>query len=136
MSKTKKTSEQLADFLSFTRVVTSFCEFAKGSVSDDDKKSQDLMHQLELGTYKERQKFATQLANVRKHRRHYKDYITINEELCEYIKSPEFVKVYRRLEQILGTIRKQERYVEGKRSYNPRILDTLTIRTTSEEEGT
>lgn len=135
MSRLKKSSEHLSEFLSFVRCVRTFREFAENTVSDDDKKSQDIMHQIELGCYKDRAKFATQLAHIRQHRRKYKDYITINQQLCDYFNSQEFVKVYNKLEQILGDVRKQERYVESHRTYNPRILTTLTIPTAHEEEG-
>ena len=44
------------------------------------------------------------------------------------------IQVYRKLEQLLGKIRKKESEIEGQRAYRPRVLDNLTIRTVSKEE--
>lgn len=92
------------------------------------------MHQFELGPAKERGKFGTMIARIRKDRRVYKDFVDVHERLYKYIKEdPNFKTVYRQLEQILGDIRKNEKNLESKRAYRPRVLDSLTIRTTKEE---
>ena len=104
------------------------------AVNDYDKATGDLKHQIELGAYKDRNKAATALKQVLQKRRIHKDYVDINSELNNYFRDPEFIKVYRKLEQILGTVRKQEKYVEGQRVYKPRYSSALLTIKTKEEE--
>lgn len=122
-------SEALSDFLTFWRYINSQYNISKEIVEECNKATNDLLHQIELGSYEDRNKFATQLSKVRKKRREHKDFIDINESLHILLNSKEYVHVYRTLEQLLGAIRKQEKYVQNERSYNPRILTNLTIET-------
>ena len=122
-----KTSTQLSNFLSFTRAITAQTIASKEHVGICEKQTLDLLHQIELGNSKERNKFATQLAHVRKSRRQSKDFLEVNNELVDYMQTQEFITVYRRLEQLLGSVRKHERYIENKRAYNPRACTNLTI---------
>ena len=52
----------------------------------------------------------------------------INKSLVEYLTTPEFIKVHRQLEQLLGICRKQEAHVESQRAYRARIRNDLTIK--------
>lgn len=125
----KKTSESLSAFLTFWRDIISTYESSKDFLNLCNDATNDLLHQIELGTYDDRNKFATKLAKVRRERRKYKDYMDINESLYLLFKDPQYIKLYRTLEQYLGQIRKQEKYVETHRIYKPKIIKTLTIET-------
>lgn len=132
-SEGKKSSELISEFLSFVREVQGLYDFHSNAVHDCDKATGDLKHQIELGPYRDRNKTATLMKNVLQKRRIHKDYVDVNSELYKYFSDPEFIKVYRKLENLLGTVRKQEKYIEGKRVYIPRALDTLTIKIKEEE---
>lgn len=130
----KKSSEYISEFLNFTRDLQALFDFHYGAVNDCDCACGDLKHQIELGPYKDRNKAATAFKKVLQKRRIHKDFVDVNSELVKYFKDSEFVKVYRRLEQLLGAVRKQEKYVEGQRVYRPRsTVSTLTIKTKEEE---
>lgn len=130
----KKSSEYISEFLNFTRDVQSQYDFHFNAVNDYDKETGDLKHQIELGPYKDRNKAATALKWALLKRRVHKDYVDINSELVKYFNDPDFIKVFRKLEQLLGAVRKQEKYVEGQRVYRPRsTISTLTINTKKEE---
>ena len=130
----KKSSEYISEFLNFTRDLQDLFDFHYDAVNDCDCACGDLKHQIELGPYKDKNKAATALKKVLQRRRIHKDFVDVNSELVKYFKDPEFIKVYRRLEQLLGAVRKQEKYVEGQRVYRPRsTISTLTIKTKEEE---
>ena len=130
----KKSSEYVSEFLNFTRDLQALFDMHYGAVNDCDCISGDLKHQIELGPCKDRNKAATAFKNALKKRRVHKDFVDVNSELVKYFRDPEFIKVYRRLEQLLGAVRKQEKYVEGQRVYRPRsTVSTLTIKTKEEE---
>ena len=130
----KKSSEYISEFLNFTRDLQDLFDFHYDAVTDCDCACGDLKHQIELGPYKDRNRAATALKKVVQRRRIHEDFVDVNSELVKYFKGPEFIKVYRRLEQLLGAVRKQEKYVEGERVYRPRsTVSTLTIKTKEEE---
>lgn len=120
-------AERLSSFMSFVRETKSNLDAAKETVIECDKETQDLLHQLELGPYKDRQKFTTQLAHTRRNRRLAKDYILVHEDFVDLFSTPEGVKVLRSLEQILGQMRKSEQQIKTQRSYRPRVRTDLTI---------
>lgn len=123
-----KTSEELSNFLSFTRSLTSEFELTKNEIQKKEDETQDILHQFEFGLARDRSRFATRLAKIRRDRRELKDFIDVNESVANYLKDPEFVKVYRRLEQLLGEVRKQEKYIESQRSYRPRVCKDLSFK--------
>ena len=122
-----KTSEHISNFLTFCRNIVSEYQTNFETVNTCDKETQDLLHQIELGTCKSRNKFATQVAHVRRKRRISKNFVDINSDLVEYLQSAEFVKVQRQLEQLLGACRKHARYVENTRIYHSRVRTDLMI---------
>ena len=131
----KKVSSQLSDFLSLTRTLDQQYNLAKSAVLDSDKITQDLLHQIELGSAKDRNKYATVLSRVRKQRRVSKDIIDVTENLVTYLRSKEVITVIRHLEQLLGDVRKQESYVENHRKYNPKAYKNLSINLTEENKN-
>lgn len=122
-----KTSQNLSNFLDFVRHVQQEYDSNYKEVNTCDKETDDILHQLEFGLYKERSKFATKLSTVRKRRRAAKDYVDVNSERVTYLKTPEFRIVYNRLTNILGVCRKQEEYVNNQRRYKSKIRNDLTI---------
>ena len=130
----KKSSESISEFLNFTRDLQAQFDYHFNAVNDYDKATGDLKHQIELGPCKDRNKAATALKKVLQKRRIHKDFVDVNSELVKYFKDPDFIKVYRRLEQLLGAVRKQEKYVEGQREYRSRYSSTLLTIKTKEEE--
>ncbi len=127
MSKKQTDSDKLTQFLNFIRESTAELDKQNLIIKESDKETQDLLHQIELGPCKDRQKFCTQLAHVRRKRRIAKDYILIHEELISQFNTPEGKKTLRNLEQILGTMRKTEREIATQRAYRPRVRQDLTI---------
>ena len=125
--KQLKTSDSVCDFLSMLRHVSENYKIHYDQVNKYDKETQDILQQIELGSCKDRNKFATSLAKVRKSRRLSKDYVEIHRELVEYMSEPEFIRVQRKLEQILGILRKHENIIENSRSYRAKVRDDLTI---------
>ena len=123
-----KSSEHISNFLTFCKNVCQEYKTHYEAVNKYDYETQDVLHQLELGSYKQRSKFANTLAKIRKDRRISKDFVDINTTIVEYMKTPEFIKVQRQLEQLLGTCRKQEAHVESQRVYRARVRNDLTIK--------
>ena len=123
-----KSSESISNFLTFCKNICTDYKNHYDDVNKYDKETQDILHQLELGSYKERSKFATALSKIRKERRKSKDFVDINKALVEYLTTPEFIKVHRQLEQLLGICRKQEAHVENQRAYRARVRNDLTIK--------
>lgn len=123
-----KSSENISNFLTFCKSVSSEYKTHYEAVNKYDYETQDVLHQLELGSYKQRARFANALAKIRKQRRISKDFVDINATLVEYMTTPEFIKVQRQLEQLLGACRKQEAHVESQRVYRARVRNDLTIK--------
>ena len=64
-----KTSEHLSSFLNFSRELLKNYYKHVDELDIFEKETQDILHQIELGSYKSRNKFATRLATVRRKRR-------------------------------------------------------------------
>ena len=99
-----------------------------------DKEAQDFLHQLELGSYDQRGKTATRLANSRRERRRYKDIVTVLQPLIDWAKTPEASKALNTLRSnALGETRKAEKSIED-RVYYPRVITDLEIASIIEEK--
>lgn len=126
MKKQKKSSEQLSAFLNWITSVKSDYSMHFSAVNESDKTTQDLLHQIELGTYADRNKYCTLLSSTRKSRRKHKDYVDIHGELHKLIETPEFLKILKQLTTILGNMRKQEEKIAThSRMYVPRVVTDL-----------
>ena len=99
-------------------------EYAQAECAKLDKTHQDLLHAIEFFTYDDRGKISTQLAKVRKERRMYKDTMGLLEPMYTLLKSPSGADFTNRLTQVLGQVRKQERYLQDK-CYYPRVMKNL-----------
>ena len=100
--------------------------YAFNKVNETDKATQDLLHQLELGSVKERNKTATRITHTRKERRYYKDIVTLLQPLCDLLKEPEANKFVNRFKAVLGETRKVENQMEN-RQYFPRVITDIEI---------
>ena len=106
------------------RTACSSCSSAGDSQHIEDLKTSDILHKLELENlnYKERAKLATQLATIRKDRRKYKDEYDEYEEYIDIVNfAKENEKLIHQLEQLLGSVRKIEKY-HSERQYVPRVI--------------
>lgn len=112
-------SEHIADFLNYIRSSKTCFHIAETTDEDTSKKTQDILHALELQhcNYHERAKLATELVCIRQERRDAKDVMATVEPLIDWAKNNE--AAIRSLEKVLGEIRKVEKSIES-RTYYPR----------------
>lgn len=93
-------------------------------VNELDLATQDLLHQIELGEKTSTTKWAKQLMLIRQQRRYAKDMAMMLEPINAYYL--ENKKEVNRIQNLIGAIRKNEKYFNN-RTYNPRVIKTLTI---------
>lgn len=102
-------------------------QYAFNKVNETDKATQDLLHQLELGSVKERNKTATLLSKVRKERRYYKDIVTVLQPLMDLVETAEAERFFNLFKsKTLGETRKAEKMIEN-RQYFPRVVTDIEI---------
>ena len=126
MEKQEKSSKNLEYFLNYIREMIVNYNYHNGAVNVEDKRSQDLLHELELGPSKNKDRVATKLRKSRKERRIHKDFVEINTPIYNYFVCSEGKVVIHKLEEILGDMRKQEKQKQN-RIYVPRIKDETSI---------
>lgn len=112
-------SDVITQFLKLLDVAQNMSKFAYDEVRRQDMLTNDLLHQLELGSAKERNKVATQIATCRKDRRYYKDQIEELDSLIDWMENNK--KAVNDLKQVVGRIRKVEEKHKI-RTYVPRVL--------------
>lgn len=119
----KNASQYIADFLNFLAEARTEHKFAQDKMSEQDKLTQDLLHSLELDglDYRGRSKVATKLSTNRKERRYYKNKVEELEPLIVWLNDPANAKAINMLQQVLGAVRKQERY-HSNRTYIPKAV--------------
>lgn len=127
-----KVSTSISNFLNLLKEIEQAYPYMEEKLQEQDKLTQDLLHQLELENlkYKGRAKVATKLSQVRQARRNYKDYIEELQPVITYVQSNK--KVINELQKLLGDTRKQEKK-HVNRQYFPRIMDFATYKQESEE---
>lgn len=115
-----KNSIIIENFLNMLRRSDGIALSSCSLMENENKRTQDYLHKIELDNlnYKERAKLSTKLMENRKLRRKYKDEFEENLPISEFVEANrQFIK---KLEQLLGEIRKVEKYHEN-RQYYPRI---------------
>lgn len=114
-------SQYIELFLNFIRKAGSEYEWHKEKEKEQDSLTQDILHCLELEEmgYHERARLGKYLSDVRKERRKHKDALEELEPVIQFIDGNR--KAIKAMEQMLGAVRKQEKYHEN-RSYHPKIL--------------
>lgn len=116
-----KNSEIISSFLNLIKDAESDYRYAIEAQRVEETKTQDILHMIELDglNYKERAKLATQLQEIRKVRRKYKDEVEELEEIVRFKREHEnFLKLLR---DLLGRQRKIEK-IHGNRYYVPKII--------------
>ena len=123
MQKHKIPSAYLTEFLNFIQNVQSHYKFCEEEMHNQEALTQDYLHKLELDDLNcaERSKIATKLAINRKDRRYYKDRVGELGPIVNFFAEPQNKKTLEGLKQLLGAVRKEERYHEY-RTYIPKML--------------
>ena len=90
-------------------------------IETENKRTQDLLHAIEFEPHAEaRSKTATKLKASRKTRRESKDIAEELEPIIDYLSVPANRKAMDQLSQVLGRVRKAEKYHTNRR-YFPRV---------------
>lgn len=119
--KTKSPAEQLAGFLSFVDQCTAEYRLACDTVSEEDKRLQDLLHGIEFSENRsEADKELTKLRRSRKVRRENKDAVKRYQLIVEFFNDQNNKATLNKMRQLLGRQRKEEEFLNGKRIYKPR----------------
>ena len=115
-------SQYIELFLDFLRNAEAEYVFNKDGEAEQDALTQDILHCLELESlgYHDRARLAAMLSESRKVRRKYKDAMEELTPVIQFIDQNK--KIINTMEQLLGAVRKQEKYHEN-RSYHPKVLD-------------
>lgn len=108
------TSQSVEEALKVFKQAEESLSMAQGELEFCDKKTQDLLHEIELcdQTYHERAHAATQLRDVRQRRRVAKDIIDTVTPLFEWCKAQ--TGAVNQLKQCLGAMRRAEERAEGR----------------------
>lgn len=114
-------SRPIADFLSFLRETEQTCRMAQADEQEANGEIQDLLHSLELQEHDDEGllKLACELKKARKRRREAKDASCVTMPVLSWAEDNR--RIVRGLEQLLGQVRKAEKYVSGERHYTPRM---------------
>lgn len=122
IKKPKNPSENLSDFLNFVDACTQEYQWACDGMEEEDKRLQDLLHEMEFAADRaERNCVATRLQTSRKQRRKMKDLMKRNEQVVKFFEDEQNRKLLNKMRQLLGRQRKEEEYLEGERTYKPRV---------------
>ena len=123
-----KPSLQITNFLNFITAAQSHYNFCLDEMYKQEALTQDYLHSLELDDLNcsERSKLATKLATNRKDRRYFKDRVEELEPIVTFFADQQNKKMFDKLTQVLGQVRKQEGYHKD-RTYYPRILKEMGV---------
>lgn len=121
-----KNSEYISSFLKFLKDIQTDYNIALETEKEADRETQDILHRLELGndSYHDMAQMSKIIKSVRLKRRKAKDAKTEAEPVIRWIKeSPQTVRA---LEQLLGEVRKAEKYNSNRHYINKTgILDEI-----------
>jgi hypothetical protein len=121
MKKVMSPAAQLAGFLNFVDQCTTEYRLACDTVSEEDKRLQDLLHGIEFSENRsEADKELTKLRRSRKVRREYKDAVKRYQLIVEFFNDQNNKATLNKMRQLLGRQRKEEEFLNGKRVYKPR----------------
>ena len=118
-----KNSEKIKAFLDFVEECRASNEIARNGISEEEKLQQDLLHAIEFESNgKKRSVIDTKLHKCRIDRRKHKDIFEETDDIVQFFKEPSHKKTLEQLRQLLGKVRKAERYHEH-RTYIPRAKE-------------
>ena len=113
-------SDKISEAAKALRGIQQAVSYFDQLIVQKESETQDLLHQIELGDKRDRNRAATALKNVRRERRAAKDYLRQYQPIVKYIAdNPDILK---KLDRLVGELRKAEKPIEGRRYY-PRVLD-------------
>ena len=123
MSETIRTpAESLEEFLNVVDHCYQEYQMAQEAVSREDKRLQDLLHELEFAKEKgERNRVATKFQSSRRERRKHKDIVKRNELVVKFFEEKPHRDTLNKLRQLLGRQCKEEEYLSSERTYKPRV---------------
>lgn len=118
-------SAQIENFLRFLMNCDEEYNIAVSRENDADAATQDILHHIELEENSQLDYIyeGLQLHRIRKERRRAKDTQQLTKPIKEWAEVNK--RIIKELEQLLGEVRRQERYIEN-RSYTPKT-DVLRI---------
>lgn len=120
----KKVSEQIKSFLDFIDECRELNSMAYSGVGEEDKRHQDLTHAIEFEDDPEKiARIGMRIHQNRVERRAYKDIYEVTLPVVEFVQDPKNKKTMDAVRQLLGEVRKKERYHEN-RVYIPRIKES------------
>lgn len=115
-------SEVLQGFLDYVDQIKAEYQSAREAVGKEDKRLQDLLHELEFAEDKAaRNRAATKFRRSRRERRRQKDEVQKLELLIDFFDSQNHKATINKMRSLLGTQRKREEYLNGERHYKPRV---------------
>lgn len=115
-------SEALQEFLNYIDQIKAEYQSAREAVGKEDKRLQDLLHELEFAEDKAvRNRVATKFQRSRKRRRQQKDEVQRLELLIDFFDSQNHKATINKMRNLLGAQRKREEYINGERHYKPRV---------------
>ena len=115
-------SEVLQAFLDYIDQIKDEYQSAREAVRKEDKRLQDLLHELEFAEDKAvRNKVATKFQRSRRERRRHKDEVQRLELLIDFFDSQNHKATINKMRNLLGAQRKREEYINGERHYKPRV---------------
>lgn len=116
-----KGSEEIKRFLDFVREAEPRYRTALETVERENKRTQDFLHAIEFEPHaEERSKIATKMRASRIERRENKDIVEELEPIVEFMSDRANKRAIDQLSQLLGKVRKVEKYHEN-RTYYPRV---------------
>ncbi len=114
-------SEEIKRFIDFVDESRKEYSSAMDKMHLEEKRLQDFLHAIEFEpTAKGRSKITTKLHKSRQERRRQKDTVEELEELVKFFQEPQHKKTLDQMTQLLGRIRKVEKY-HAERQYRPRV---------------
>ena len=118
----KEVSDVLQEFLNYIDQCRNAYQLAQGAVELEDKRLQDLLHELEFAeNVNEKRRSGTKLQQSRRERRRQKDEVKRLRLLIEFFNDPANKSTLNKLRQLLGRQRKEEEFLNGDRIYKPRV---------------
>ena len=95
-------------------------------LDNNENITQDILHQMELGSYNEGRKWYGALRKARKDRRVNKDTLEILHKFAALMEADYAIKFMRQLDEVLGDARNQEKKLAN-RHYTARYIHDLPI---------
>ena len=118
----KEVSDVLQEFLNYIDQCRNAYQLAQGEVELEDKRLQDLLHELEFAeNVNEKRRSGTKLQQSRRERRRQKDEVKRLRLLIEFFNDPANKSTLNKMRQLLGRQRKEEEFLNGDRIYKPRV---------------